>query len=432
MSTTTVDHQTLVNGILRRDFALEVSSITPLGYGRSNIVFLVDLLKPTKSIRSLVRYRGYPKPGTVPIPKDTVKLIFRFFRPFDTYNEAVQAENKVAAMSVARSALSYSHLPLLVPQVYGWDSGQNEPSTLGWVLEEYIQGRNLAADFPNLPISKQRIILAQMADVTKAFQIYHLPETVTGFGGLTFDYERRMRTGPPSFQCIGGPFDSIASFYQGLINWYLEASERYEIINGWRDSDLTDRIDQFIMNGASELLASLPTDRPTFIQGGLEPLKTLYNPETLQITALLDYGLSHVGIPAMEFLYSFAGFSGSLTAPFDRETERLRHAMLHGFPEIPPISQPMRLGPDMFGSGRNIQWGLAKAWEVELERVGAIRPRNTEGADLLSQVHWFIQDLAPWHLYDPDILQIRTKEQLFEARQETKKTLGKYLETWGY
>lgn len=164
----------------------------------------------------------------------------------------------------------------------------------------------------------------------------------------------------------------------------------------------------------------------------VEPIKILYDPETLRVTAILDYSLSHIAIPIVEFLYSFAAFSGSLTTPFDKETERLRHAMLHGFPEIPPVSKPIQQGPGMFGSGRNIQWGLARAWEVELERVGAIRARNTAGADLLSQVHWFIQDLAPWHLYDPDVLRIRTREQLLEARQHTKKTLERYLETWGY
>ncbi|PLB55080.1 hypothetical protein P170DRAFT_505704 [Aspergillus steynii IBT 23096] len=432
MSTSTVDHKALISEILDRDFCLEVSDITSLGYGRSNLVFLVNLPEPTKGIRSQTQDRGSLKPGTVPIPRDTSKLIFRFFRPFDTYNESARAENKVAAMSIASSALSHSQLPALVPQVYGWDSGAKQPSPLGWVLEEYIEGKNLAEDFANLPISKQRIILAQIADVTKAFQIYELPDTVTGFGGLAFDRQGKVCSGLPSFHCPGAPIGSIASFYQGLLSWHLQASERYGIINGWRDSNLRDRLDQFIANGAGELLVNLPSDRPTFIQGSLEPIKTLYDPETLRITAILDYGLSHIAIPVVEFLYSFTAFSGSLTAPFDKETERLRHAMLHGFPEIPPISNPMRQGPAMFGSGRDIQWGLAKAWEVELERVGALRPRNTEGADLLSQVHWFIQDLAPWHLYDPDILQIRTKEQLLEARENTQETLQRYLETWGY
>lgn len=269
MSTLDVDHRILANEILGRDFDLEASYITQLGYGRSNFVFLVDLSEPTEGTRSLTQDRGSPRPGTVPIPEGTEKLIFRFFRPFDNFNEAVRAENKVAAMSVASSALSHSQLPVLVPQVYGWDSGANEPSTLGWVLEEYVQGKNLAEDFARFPISKQRIILAQLADVTKAFQIYKLPDAVTGFGGLTFDRQGRICSGPLSFQCIGGPFGSMASFYQGLLSWHLQASERYKFIKGWRDSSLRNRLDRFVANGADELLVSLPNDRPTFIQGSL-------------------------------------------------------------------------------------------------------------------------------------------------------------------
>ncbi|KAB8277538.1 hypothetical protein BDV30DRAFT_223665 [Aspergillus minisclerotigenes] len=121
-----------------------------------------------------------------------------------------------------------------------------------------------------------------------------------------------------------------------------------------------------------------------------ELLKTLYDPETLHITALLDYGLSHVPIPATEYLHSFHSISCALTAPYSEETGDLREA-------------PMRQGREEFGSGRDIQWGLAKAWNDELGRVGAPRPSTIDGADDFSRVHWFIQDPAPWHLFDPAV-----------------------------
>ncbi|KAB8205640.1 hypothetical protein BDV34DRAFT_212979 [Aspergillus parasiticus] len=165
-----------------------------------------------------------------------------------------------------------------------------------------------------------------------------------------------------------------------------------------------------------------------------ELLKTLYDPEILHITALLDYGLSHISIPAAEYLHYFHSISGALAAPYSEETEDLREAILHGFPDVEnlPNSKPMRQGWAEFGSGRDIQWGLAKAWNDELVRVGALRPSTIDGADDFSRAHWFIQDLAPWHLFDPAVLEIRTPEQLEEARKEVEATLGKYLDGWGF
>jgi hypothetical protein len=86
----------------------------------------------------------------------------------------------------------------------------------------------------------------------------------------------------------------------------------------------------------------------------------------------------------------------------------------------------------MFGSGRDIQRGLAKAWGEELEKIGALRPILLSGMEALAQIYWFIQDIAPWHLLDPDILKIRPAEKLQEARKEATEGLDKYLKDWGF
>ncbi|KAK6812429.1 hypothetical protein RU639_011900 [Aspergillus parasiticus] len=381
-----VSYQALAGEIIRRELALKVSNISHLGYSRSNLVYQVDLSEPTREA-----YHGSRKPGTVAMPENTGRLMIRFFKPFDTYNEGVRVENKVAAMTVARLALADSALHTIIPQVYGWNSGKNEPSGQAWVLEEYVPGKNLGDDFPTLPSDKQQVLLAQLAEVVKAFQDYNFPETAQGFGGLAFNADGNVLV------CA--------------IAW----------------TDLWPR-------DSMEFSQNFPRGRPTFVQASLELLKTLYDPEILHITALLDYGLSHISIPAAEYLHYFHSISGALAAPYSEETEDLREAILHGFPDVEnlPNSKPMRQGWAEFGSGRDIQWGLAKAWNDELVRVGALRPSTIDGADDFSRAHWFIQDLAPWHLFDPAVLEIRTPEQLEEARKEVEATLGKYLDGWGF
>lgn len=90
------------------------------------------------------------------------------------------------------------------------------------------------------------------------------------------------------------------------------------------------------------------------------------------------------------------------------------------------------LSPLTFDTKRSIQWGLAKAWEDELNRAQVLRPRTTHGADLLSQLHSFIQNLAPWSLCDDDTIESRTDEQLVEALDHAEETIEKYLGNWGY
>ncbi|KAB8245298.1 hypothetical protein BDV35DRAFT_405905 [Aspergillus flavus] len=162
-----------------------------------------------------------------------------------------------------------------------------------------------------------------------------------------------------------------------------------------------------------------------------ELLKTLYDPDTLHITDLL---VSHISILVTEYLHSSHSISGALTVPYSEETGDLREAILHGFPDAEnlPTSKPMRQGPAEFGSDRDIQWDLAKVWNDELVNVGALWSPTIDGADDFSRVHWFIEDLAPRHLFDAAVVEIWTPEQLEEARKEVEATLGKYLDGWGF
>ena len=148
----------------------------------------------------------------------------------------------------------------------------------------------------------------------------------------------------------------------------------------------------------------------------------LFDPETLQITAILDFDWSYIGSSADEFLRSFSDLSGKLPGPFhkDPEMSALREALLQGFPDPLPQSES------------TISWEVAKAWDDELDRRNIQRPRTIKGIDALSGVFWLSQQICPFLLCDPTVLKYRTSSQKERDREEAEKLLIKYLDMNGF
>lgn len=90
-------------------------------------------------------------------------------------------------ISLAASALS-GFEPHVVPSVYGWSSAAT-PSSQGWILQELMPGTPLDESFESMHLDQKKIILAQMAKFLKVLQDFALPESITGYGGVTFDAE---------------------------------------------------------------------------------------------------------------------------------------------------------------------------------------------------------------------------------------------------
>ena len=73
-----------------------------------------------------------------------------------------------------------------------------------------------------------------------------------------------------------------------------------------------------------------------------------------------------------------------------------------------------------------------RTFELEMERAGALRPSNIEGADELSTLYQFINSICPWHFNAPMFLNgRRSREQLEEVRMGQQRVLERYLEFWG-
>jgi len=73
-----------------------------------------------------------------------------------------------------------------------------------------------------------------------------------------------------------------------------------------------------------------------------------------------------------------------------------------------------------------------QTFELELDRAGALRPSNIEGADELSALYQFINSICPWHFDTPMFLDgRRSREQLEAVRMGQQRVLERYLEFWG-
>ena len=148
----------------------------------------------------------------------------------------------------------------------------------------------------------------------------------------------------------------------------------------------------------------------------------LFNPETLQTTAILDFDWSYVGSIADESLRSFSDLSGKIPGPFHKDpgVSALRIGLLQGFPDPLPPSES------------SVSWEVAKAWDDELERRDVQRPRTIKGMDALSGVFWLSQQICPFLLYDPTVLKYRTSLQEDRDREEAGKILITNLEMNGF
>lgn len=150
----------------------------------------------------------------------------------------------------------------------------------------------------------------------------------------------------------------------------------------------------------------------------------LFDATSQRVTALLDYDFACILHPSYEFLRSFSNIAGQLsgwTGDEDSEQLALRDAKLHGFPSPLPVS-----------SDEGVQWEVAAAWELELERQGVLRPRTIEGIDKVADVDAVLRGLTPWRLTNSDILRLQSEEVIVQHREQCEKEIIKMLDRLGF
>jgi hypothetical protein len=240
-------HCEFIQKLFESDLGIPVKEITTLPRCNNNFVHFVTF---PSSLASDVAISS--KPGTSPISAGTTKVVFRIGNPVSMFNHTVKVENTVATMQLMRQTLSKL---AIVPHVYAW-SKTGGPSDNGWILEQHMPGIDIEPDFhKNLSRESQRHVLGQIAEVLKTVQDFKLPATASGFGGLAFDADGNVVSGPFVVEPYTGPYPDMKSFYKDMLRAQLKEADRSRVAKGWRENGLRDRLDAFAERGLEILLS---------------------------------------------------------------------------------------------------------------------------------------------------------------------------------
>jgi hypothetical protein len=193
------------------------------------------------------------QPGTVPIPHGTNEFILRLTNSdAEGMHPATRVENEVALILLASEALC-NFQPPVVPRIYGWGSAA---SGQGWTLQELLPGEPLDEAFESMSLDEKRRILAQMAELLKGLQGFSLPDTVKGFGGVTYDGSGAIVSA--AMPSVGaGPWSSLEESFKRRLEVALAKADENQYIKGWRANGLRERLEAFVAKGVPEQLEAL-------------------------------------------------------------------------------------------------------------------------------------------------------------------------------
>jgi hypothetical protein len=180
-------------------------------------------------------------------------------------NQKTRVENELAIISLASAALS-GFEPHVVPAVYAWASAATE-SSQGWILQELMLGTPVDDTFDIMDLQQKQQTFAQMAKMLKALQDYQLPESITDFGGVTFDDTGRIVS--TAMTSVGaGPWSSYEASFKSRLEVALKKVDANPYIQGWRTNGVRERLDAFVERGIPAQFESLSSKQDRVIIHG--------------------------------------------------------------------------------------------------------------------------------------------------------------------
>ncbi|THZ01120.1 hypothetical protein D6C93_03532 [Aureobasidium pullulans] len=401
-----------VRSLLQQEFVLEISNIEPIAYDAdcpfayNNFLYRVDVKNHGKHYRD-------QQPCSSTIPADASQLVLRLSNNASGIPPVNRVENEVGMMNLFREALRDSHFAHLIPEVYGWGSAEYGQ---GWILQEFKVGAPLDEFYQTLPGENKPAILEQMAEVLVAMQKYKLPESIKLLGGVSFSDDGHLVSGPLT-TLSAGPFRTYTELYQAMLQQQVTSSDESPILQGWQEDGIRARLERFSLQGLAQITEEYAQSPRAIVHSDFTMNNVLVDPATKRISALLDFDWSFVGSPGDEFLRSFFDLGGIPGPDSTGEELTIRQAILHGF------------GPEHVFDG---PLGQLQAWYQALRKHHAVVPSKLSGMEQISELHHFINQIAPWLLTHDVPLRRRSKEQLESVKANTKKTLLAFLEKHGF
>lgn len=145
----------------------------------------------------------------------------------------------------------------------------------------------------------------------------------------------------------------------------------------------------------------------------------MFDPNTYDITAILDFDFAHIGSPLSEYLLADFSFNYIFpgAAEEDADMVKLRDQLLNGFP--PPQAETEDLS-------------LSKIFDDALIKVGAQRPATIREAALISDIWWCSQDVCQPFWFMPHLSMHMNAERIEQMRSGCEKDVTTYMNNWGY
>ncbi len=235
------------------------AQITPLQYDPecpfkyNNFVYHIKLPSPINF--SNATKDPVLQPGCVPIPNGTKEFIMRLSNPdAEGMSPETRVENEVATISLAAAALK-SFQPPVVPSVYAWGSTATETSQ-GWIIQQLMPGESVDESFDSMTLEQKKVILSQKAALLKALQDYQLPDSITGYGGVTYAEDGRIISA--AMTSVGaGPWPTYESSFKSRLEVALQRADANPYIQGWHANGIRERIDNFVQHGLPSQFRSL-------------------------------------------------------------------------------------------------------------------------------------------------------------------------------
>ncbi|KAK0637153.1 kinase-like domain-containing protein [Bombardia bombarda] len=421
----------VVRHILSERFGLDDIQIETIAYDSkcafkyNNFVYRVSLAEPIATSSKATNDGASPQPGTVAIPTGTKELIMRLANPnTDGMHPENRVENEVATISLASAALA-SFEPNVVPRVYGWGSAAGD-SGQGWILQELLPGVALEDVLPQMDLQQKEHMFTQVAQMLKGLQEYQLPESITEFGGLTYDADGRIVSAP--MPTVGaGPWPSYEASFSGRLAVALKKADENPHIKGWRDNGLRERIEAWIDRGLAVHFDTLVSkNEKSIIHADFTSSNILIDADSAQITGLIDYDFACILHPSYEFLRSFSNLGGQFrgwTSDEKGEEAILRDAKLKGkFPS--PLPPTIKDSP--------VEWELAKLWEDAVVKADVQRPSTIKGIDKVADFDTVMRTILPWRLSNSDILRLQDEETILSCKKDNEKQMDETLARLGF
>lgn len=173
------------------------------------------------------------------------------------------SENEAAYMFFIRESFrvheSRLRLHTAVPDVYAWRNAEPHNNHAGWIIMEFKAGAGMDG-----------ILHYGIRPEYHLSEAANLDQLAGVFAGI-----QKANVDPQWIQGRGHYSGDLGHYFQNRFARALQRSEGDQRVNGWRGSDLRERIERFIATGVEAVTSASRFGGPVVVKGNLREYNSL-------------------------------------------------------------------------------------------------------------------------------------------------------------